>query len=518
MIYWVRFFLLFVLANEEGKASLQIMNIRAKFYFYLLVIITFSPLLLRELLMVYRTPSLTGIVFVLLILLVYLGLYFAIRKDFLLPFNDLQQWVNEYNVDQSARLIDTQKTSFQPVAVAINHLIDENQYLYDDMEDILQKQIQRLSKKSASLETLYGVSSKLNSMHSVAELFEYFLNMFMNMTLASSGVARRLSSDRKMHLVAQQGVIDAKGQVLDVPSSDCFCGEVALEQEVCVQFSVHTCAKCVGNESASKANVGTIFIPLRYHGKTLGVFNLFFDTEPSLAFDERVLLESIADNIAIALDKARLDEETKRIELSRERLFLSQEIHDSLAQTIYSLKLQVTVLDDMLKQGDKTDAGRKVASLQANITQANQELRELMCNFRVPLDPRGIEVSLENLVNSFKAEENIAIYLQVEGKLALTPETEMQIMRITQEALSNIRKHAKAHNVRIFLSAEPHCQLLIEDDGIGFKKDTLDTEVMGNNIGMNIMQERATRIGAHIEIESEANEGTRVIVTFGENT
>ncbi|VVM23705.1 Nitrate/nitrite sensor protein (EC, partial [uncultured Gammaproteobacteria bacterium] len=79
----------------------------------------------------------------------------------------------------------------------------------------------------------------------------------------------------------------------------------------------------------------------------------------------------------------------------------------------------------------------------------------------MPLDPRGIEASLENLVNSFRAEENIATYLQVEGKFDLASETEMQIMRITQEALSNIRKHAKARNVRILFSAEPQCQLLI---------------------------------------------------------
>jgi two-component system nitrate/nitrite sensor histidine kinase NarX len=318
--------------------------------------------------------------------------------------------------DQSARLSNKQKTAFQPVATAINHLIDENQYLYDDMEDILHKQVQRLSKKSASLETLYGVSSKLNSMHSATELFEYFLDVFMQMTFASSGVARRLINDTELHLVAQKGVIDDQGQQIDVVSSACFCGEVAMAPDSCVQFSVHTCQKCVGKKSEAKASVGTIFIPLKYHGKTLGIFNLFFDSEPSLAFDERALLESIADNIAIALDKARLDEETKRLELSQERLFLSQEIHDSLAQTIYSLKLQVTVLDDMLKQGNKRDAGKKVASLQLNITQANQELRELMCNFRVPLDPRGIEASLENLVNSFRAEENIATYLQVEGK------------------------------------------------------------------------------------------------------
>jgi len=117
-------------------------------------------------------------------------------------------------------------------------------------------------------------------------------------------------------------------------------------------------------------------------------------------------------------------------------------------------------------------------------------------------------------VNRFKSEEGIATFLQVKGKIRVDPEVEMQIMRITQEALSNIRKHASARNVRILLTAKPHCQLLIEDDGIGFVKDQSPGEIMGNNIGMNIMRERAERIGAEIEVESEVDEGTRIIVNF----
>lgn len=489
------------------------MNIKTKFYLYLLVTMALSPLLVNEVVAFYQSPNALDLSVLMLILLIYLGLYFLIRKDFLLPFNDLKQWVNDYHIDQDARLNDAEKTTFQPVAQAINHLIEENQHLYDDMEDILNKQILRLSKKSASLETLYGVSAKLNALHSVEELFEHFLDIFINMTGAASGVARSLTNASELHLVAQRGVLDPQGQVLDVLSNDCFCGKVALEQDVRVQFSVHTCGRCVGIKSAARAKVGTIFIPLNYHGKILGIFNLFFDTEPSLAFDERALLESIADNIAIALDKARLDEETKRTALSQERLFLSQEIHDSLAQTIYSLKLQVTVLEGMLKQDENADVREKITSLQAHIAQANQELRELMYNFRVPLDPKGIEVALTNLANRFKSESGIATYLQVQGRLDFLPETEIQIMRITQEALSNVRKHAKAHNVRILLTANP-AQLLIEDDGIGFKKDQLSSGVMGNNIGMNIMKERADRIGARIDIEAEVGEGTRLIVTF----
>jgi two-component system nitrate/nitrite sensor histidine kinase NarX len=490
------------------------MNIKYRFYFYFILTILLSPILVAEIYAVYSTQNTLDILLTILIMLIYLGLYFAIRKDFLLPFADLQKWVTGFKINQNLRLDETQETTFKPVAIAINHLIDENQYLYDDMESILKKQIQRLSHKSASLSTLYNVSSKLNQLHSTEELFEYFLGMFVSMTGASSGVARSLSENGELYLVSQRGVIDKQGQEANILSSDCFCGEVAMAEQAGVQFSVQNCAKCVGNKSKKIADVGTIFIPLRHHGKTLGIFNLFFDKEPSLAYDERALLESIAENIAIALDKSTLDEQTKRMELSQEGLFLSQEIHDSLAQTIYSLKLQVSVLANSLKQAKQLDAYHQVEALQTNITQANQELRELMCNFRVPLDPKGIEASLENLVKRFKSEESIAIYLQVEGRFKVEPEVEMQIVRITQEALSNIRKHAKARNVRILLNAKPNCQLLIEDDGVGFTKDKNTSKIMGNNIGMNIMQERAQRVGAQIEIESETDEGTRIIVNF----
>ncbi len=490
------------------------MKIQYKFYLYFIAMVLLSPLLFTEISLVYKTQNIIDVLLVVLILLIYFGLYFSIRKDFLLPFANLQKWVTGFKSNQNIRLDETHDTTFQPVATAINHLIDENQHLYDDMESILKKQIQRLSHKSASLETLYSVSSKLNQLHSTDELFEYFLGMFVSMTGASSGTARSLADDGELYLVSQLGVIDKEGQELQVLSSDCFCGEVAMAKQSGVQFSVHSCAKCIGNKSKKVADVGTIFIPLRHHGKTLGIFNLFFDSEPSLAFDERALLESIAENIAIALDKSILNEQTKRMELSQERLFLSQEIHDSLAQTIYSLKLQVSVLGNSLKQAKQIDAYHQIEALQTHINQANQELRELMCNFRVPLDPKGIEVSLENLVNRFKSEEGIATFLQVKGKIRVDPEVEMQIMRITQEALSNIRKHASARNVRILLTAKPHFQLLIEDDGIGFVKDQGLGEIMGNNIGMNIMKERAERIGAEIEIESEVDEGTRIIVNF----
>lgn len=492
MIYSVRFSQLFVWANK--------MSIKSKFYLYL-----FLASILPIPILVY---GFTGLELLAIILLgAYVALYFFIRRDFLSPLTDLQNWIKIYNTGQSVRLMDDKK-AVQGIA--------KNEPLYDGMQAVLHKQIQRLSKKTASLETLYSISAKLNTIRSSDELFAHFLSVFADMTGASAGAARSLSADGQLALSASFGVIDSKGQEQSVLKSDCVCGQVAFEDDVRVQFSVHTCAKCVGEKSQTKANVGTIFIPLRHQGKTLGVFNLFFDTEPSLAFDERALFESIASNIDISLDKIKLDAQTKRLELSREGLFLSQEIHDSLAQTIYSLKLQVSALNNMLKIGNLVAAEEKVLNLQSNISQANQELRALMNNFRVPLDPEGIEVSLRNLVNRFKTETGITTHLHTANKLKIPPETELQIMRISQEALSNIRKHAKARNVRILLLNQPHFHLLIEDDGVGFTKNKKADKSMGNNIGMRIMQERADSIGAQIDIESDSGEGTRVMVTFKE--
>jgi two-component system nitrate/nitrite sensor histidine kinase NarX len=361
---------------------------------------------------------------------------------------------------------------------------------------------------------LYSISSELNKIHSAKILFEYFLAVFVKMTGACSAVARRFDQEGELRLMATYGVVDSVGQEDYVLGSDCFCGEVALSSEASVQFSVHSCAKCVGKRAQEKSKVGAIFIPLKYQSKTLGVFNLFFDTEPSLALDERALLESIADNIAIALDRLMLNEKTKRLALSQERLFLSQEIHDSLAQTIYSLNLQVSVLQKMLKNESST-VDEKIVEIQNNITQANQDLRELMGNFRAPLDVKGIEISLDGLLKRFEVEAGIATYFQIKGRPHLSAEVEMQMMRISQEALSNIRKHAKARNVRILLSTYRFgVQLLIEDDGIGFEKKYLDQGQMGHNIGMNIMKERAQRIGASLEIESELGEGTQIIVNL----
>ena len=96
----------------------------------------------------------------------------------------------------------------------------------------------------------------------------------------------------------------------------------------------------------------------------------------------------------------------------------------------------------------------------------------------------------------------------------LPAEVEVQVLRIIQEALANIRKHSQAHAVRVILRALPDDQflVLVEDDGVGIQEP--EPGEPGEHLGLKILQERATRIGGTLRIESEPGEGTRVILRF----
>ena len=97
----------------------------------------------------------------------------------------------------------------------------------------------------------------------------------------------------------------------------------------------------------------------------------------------------------------------------------------------------------------------------------------------------------------------------------LSAAAELQILRIVQESLANIRKHARAHTVRVLLTrhgADAYV-LLVEDDGVGFSAPR-GSALPGEHIGLSIMEERARRIGAELRLESEPGEGTRVELVF----
>jgi two-component system nitrate/nitrite sensor histidine kinase NarX len=197
-----------------------------------------------------------------------------------------------------------------------------------------------------------------------------------------------------------------------------------------------------------------------------------------------------------------------------ERNIIGGELHDSLAQSLIGMRLQLKMLSEALARKDLGAAQYEASGLRRAMTQANADLRDLLTNYRLKIDESGLAQSIAHLVERFGHETGIAVFFQNDCRaLALTPVQEIQVFFIIQEALTNIRKHSSAHNVRIMLNNEDDLYtVLIEDDGLGMAGP--GEIIPGEHAGLAIMRERAERLPGQIVIESEPGEGTRIVLIF----
>jgi two-component system nitrate/nitrite sensor histidine kinase NarX len=261
-----------------------------------------------------------------------------------------------------------------------------------------------------------------------------------------------------------------------------------------------------------------VTIPLEHRDELLGFYTIFVD-KPGIAAREDILelLYSIGHHLGIAVAKYRSDEASRRLSIIEERNSLANELHDSLAQTLASLRLQVNLLGETLEQAEMPAKARlDLERLRGGLDEANRELRSLLANFRAPLDQRGLVPALERITESFRQATGLHVLFQNNTRpIDLPPAGELQVIRIAQEALANIRKHARAHTVRVLLATrlDGGQALLVEDDGVGFRLPDAESQG-GEHIGLSIMRERAQRIGAELRIETEPEEGTRVELHF----
>lgn len=446
-----------------------------------------------------------------------------IRYNFLAPLSNLRQWSEEMLKDNhSARISVKAQGEFTDLFRGINVLSDRLETLTLDMQSQVRKQTKHIERKTHSLEIIYDVAASINNSRDLDDLLSRFLYTLKDVVHARAAVVRLLTDDDQMRLVASIGLDDElmeKEQL--IPSNDCLCGIAYKDGEVQFQKDVVQCDKIIGRSffNEKQKNIGMIAVPLQYRGKTLGVYNLFVNNREFHNEEEiEDLLTSIGRHLGMAIDKARSEDEANRLSLMEERNRLAHELHDSLAQTLASLRFQVRVLDETIRGGKEPDVWHELEKIENNIDEAYAELRELITHFRAPIDKRGLIPAVEHLIERFQYQTDISIFLQKEWNVLHLPATiEVQALRIIQESLNNIKKHSQAHTVRIILRSDTQgdCRILIEDDGIGIKKASGSKNNFEDHLGLSIMQERAKRIGGNVKIESEPNEGTRILLEFG---
>lgn len=438
------------------------------------------------------------------------------RKNLLDPLTHLRHWAMRIRGGHMlARIpVPGDKSEFSELAKDINNLSDSLRNLTHDMNEQVRLHTHKMAQKSHSLKVLYDIATSINNSQNLDDLLIQFMNTLKTLVHAQAASIRLITeNDSHLRLVASTGFENSvmKEERL-VPISRCECGQAVLDGSIKCQ-DIEKCGKVLSKPLFSTPELRMIAVPLKYRGKTLGVYNLFV---PKSDFIEREefngLLTSIGQHLGVAVAKSQLESETRRLALMEERTLLSHELHDSLAQTLASLRFQVSILDETLKETNNHQAQEELKRLNNGLEKANLDLRQLLSHFRTPMDERGLIPALKELSSQLQNDTSISVFFQDEtDSQRLSPNYEVQILHIVQEALSNVRKHSQAKNVRIMLrvNADNSWHILIEDDGIGIT-NAQEKLNPGESIGLSIMKERSEHLKGNLSIESEDGEGTRI--------
>ncbi|MEW8195729.1 MAG: histidine kinase [Candidatus Thiodiazotropha sp.] len=440
-----------------------------------------------------------------------------LRSQLLHPLSSLEQFVNQVCQGEPVASKGHEQTGvLSGMARDIDSLSEELTDIYEDMEVRVARQTARLAQKTTSLQVLYDVAAGINQSENLDELLLEYMGVFKRMVNARSATVHLVLQDDR---VRQVGCIDLQGRLYNeqemLPIKLCQCGIALSPGDILCSQDAGVCSRRNNRTMYGANEVERVSVPMWYHGDVLGFYHLYVDKPGIYDGREDVLdiLNTIGSHLGMAVAKQRSDSEARRLSIVEERTSLAHELHDSLAQTLASLRFQVRMLEETL-QNDPISAKaiQEAQRIHNGLDEAHDELRELINSFRAPFDQRGLVPALSKLVERFNQETGIPAFFQPDClKTDLDTSQEMQALRIVQEALANIRKHAKAHTIRVLLRCRsPGSYLiLVEDDGVGFE-GTVPQGNPGEHIGLSIMEERARRVGGELSIESEPGEGTRV--------
>lgn len=248
-------------------------------------------------------------------------------------------------------------------------------------------------------------------------------------------------------------------------------------------------------------------IPLYFQDKPLGIMNVTGPAWRELTDEELQLLSTIAYQVGIAIERARLAEESARLARAEERSRIAREIHDTLAQALTAIALH---LDGAVRNLDSSPQRAK-----ARIVRAREVARESLEEARRSvLDLRSAQTAgkplpeaLAALGRALTAETGIRVHVRTSHARPLPPHIESELFRIAQEALTNVRWHAHAREVEITLRTTPRrVHLSVRDDGRGFAPRAMPR----GRLGLIGMRERAHLLNGRLRITSTRRRGTRV--------
>lgn len=425
---------------------------------------------------------------------------YLVQAVVLPPLRDLLRFAQHARRgDFTVRVKHERDDELGQLGSAFNGMADDLSKMYADLETRVQEKTADLERSNRSLELLYKTTRRLNDTHIAPRMYEELLKDIEKVVGFGPG---------NICLAKSMG-----GEVFTLASSN-LSGTTVCNQEECIACMNQQGTRIKEWRDSDQTLRRVLSIPIRDKEEQHGILFIAIPEDTPLKAWQTQLLEAVADHIGAAISVAYRTTYNRRLALYEERGVIARELHDSLAQSLSYLKIQVSRLDMAIKQGgDETLVLGVVQELREGLNSAYRQLRELLTTFRLKVDGRGLLQALEDTVDEFKGRSDIDIRLDcnLQG-LQLSENQEIHVLQVIREALSNVIRHSGATSAQVTLTGgedEP-IRVTVVDDGRGIPA----APGRSRHYGLAIMDERVRSLNGTLTIEPVAKGGTRVAFEF----
>jgi len=423
--------------------------------------------------------------------------------------------------DLSARVEVASDDEFGQLGQGFNQMAQTLQEFTRDLEGKVREQTERLHTERERLAVLYEASEFVARAPTLEALAEGFVRRVRAVGQADAALLRWYDAAQHRSVLLASDCVPAAMIESErcLQDGSCHCGQPAACVGARVIVLQPVRAEAAGAPPVRSVRAACIrhgferivSVPVRLQDQTLGEIDLLYrGSGGRIDGDDRVLLESLASHLASGMEGVRAAALERESAVAEERALLARELHDSIAQGLAFLKIQVQLLRGALRRGESAQVQRAVDELDTGLRESVADVRELLLHFRTRTNTDDFGAAIKTTLRKFQHQTNLATHLHLHGSGApLPPDVQVQLLHVVQEALSNVRKHAGASAVWVDVQQQPPWRIEVRDDGRGFE---VDDAVDETHVGLRIMRERADGIGAQVQVRSQPGQGTCVTV------
>lgn len=375
----------------------------------------------------------------------------------------------------------------------------------------------RLERQNAELLALHGASLDVTAELSLESVLDKVVERARALVGARYGALSIVDSENRIKAFITSGITtEERTRIGDPPVGHGLLGVVLNHGEHLRLADLTHDARSEGFPPHHPPMRSLLAVPINCKSPFRG--NLYLaEKEGTAEFttsDEETLVR-FAVQAAIAIDNAHLHQEVADLAVARERLHIAHEMHDGISQVLGYVNTKVQAANEYLRLDKPEQASAQLRELAVAAREAYGDVRDSIIDLRTLPEPeRHFSMVLEEYLDRWRDQTGISTRLTMDSSLNLPTSAELQLVRIIQESLANIRKHAKATTARVEVRQREGILIVtVTDDGVGFDQERRVRSEFPR-FGLATMNERAASIGGTFVVESTPGRGTSVRVTI----